>query len=194
MVAQVQILEPWNPEAEAADTPGMSVVGPLHGPKNRLTPSAALCPLAAWALQGYSGPSQVKTLASVLLIYTSERTPSRFLPWCLGSLLRIVVDLRTDHSSTLEQARPLRPGWVQPNGVVRHCDQCVQEVELNQLATWIRETARSGGLVSSPFCLVQQDAAARDWQSPAVEKRCTSPASPAVPAGSIALRGGLMMV
>ena len=37
----------------------MSMVGPLHGPKNRLTPSAAPCPAAAWALQGYSGPTQV---------------------------------------------------------------------------------------------------------------------------------------
>lgn len=37
----------------------MSMVGPLHGPKNRLTPSAAPCPAAAWALQGYSGPMQV---------------------------------------------------------------------------------------------------------------------------------------
>ena len=59
MLAQVQILEPWSPEGEAVDTLGMSVVGPLHGPKNRLTPSAAPCPLAAWALQGYSGSSQV---------------------------------------------------------------------------------------------------------------------------------------
>lgn len=45
-------------EAEA-DTPGMSVVGPLHGSRNRLTPSAAPCPSAAWALQGYAGTSQV---------------------------------------------------------------------------------------------------------------------------------------
>ena len=43
---------------------------------------------------------------------------------------------------------------------------------LTRLAEWVRETARSGGLVSAPFCFGQQDAAARDWQSPAVEKRC----------------------
>ena len=64
--------------------------------------------------------------------------------------------------------------------VVGHCGQCVQEVELNRLATWIRDTARSGGLVSSPFCFGLQDAAARDWQSPAVEKRCT-PCQPCFP-------------
>ena len=62
-MAQVQIPELWSPGAEM-DTPGMSVVGPLHGPKNRLTPSAAPCPSAAWALQGYSGPSQVAPLPS----------------------------------------------------------------------------------------------------------------------------------
>ena len=63
VVVQVQIPELWSPGAEV-DTPGMSVVGPLHGPKNRLTPSAAPCPSAAWALQGYSGPSQVPLLPS----------------------------------------------------------------------------------------------------------------------------------
>ena len=108
MVAQVQILEPWSPGAEAADTPGMSVVGPLHGPKNRLTPSAALCPLAAWALQGYSGPSQVCPPPSVPLIPYLWCKGFQVFALMLGpsnSPFRIVVNLRTDHSSQLEQAK-----------------------------------------------------------------------------------------
>ena len=46
---------------------------------------------------------------------------------------------------------------------------------MGQLASWLRETARSGGLVSAPFCFGLEDAAARDWQSAAVEKRCVFP-------------------
>ena len=52
----------------------------------------------------------------------------------------------------------------------------MQEVGLGQLASWLRETARSGGLVSAPFCFGLQDAAAKDWQSAAVEKRYAQPA------------------
>lgn len=46
---------------------------------------------------------------------------------------------------------------------------------MGQLASWLRETARSGGLISAPFCFGLEDAAARDWQSAAVEKRCVFP-------------------
>ena len=74
-MAQVQIPELWIPGAEV-DTPGMSVVGPLHGPKNRLTPSAAPCPSAAWALQGYSGPSQVALLPPSIPGLASRLLPS----------------------------------------------------------------------------------------------------------------------
>ena len=48
----------------------------------------------------------------------------------------------------------------------------MQEVGLERLAAWVRETARSGGLASAPFCFGLQDAAAKHWQTPAVEKRC----------------------
>ena len=48
----------------------------------------------------------------------------------------------------------------------------MQEVGLDQLAGWMRETARSGGMASAPFCHGLQDAAAKDWQSAAIEKRC----------------------
>ena len=47
----------------------------------------------------------------------------------------------------------------------------MQEVGLDQLAGWMRETARSGGMASAPFCHGLQDAAAKDWQSAAIEKR-----------------------
>ena len=59
---------------------------------------------------------------------------------------------------------------------VRNFGQNMQEVGLGQLASWLRETARSGGLLSAPFCFGLQDAAAKDWQSAAVEKRYVQPA------------------
>ena len=76
---------------------------------------------------------------------------------------------------------------------MRHCGQNMQEVELKRLAEWIGETARSGGLVSAPFCFGQQDAAARDWQSPAVEKRCVIPSHFAYVSRSTELGRELMM-
>ena len=88
-VAQVQIPELWSPAAE--DTPGMSVVGPLHGPKNRLTPSAAPCPSAAWALQGYSGLSQVALLPPSIPGSARRLLPSTAYRRCIAAYERTLI-------------------------------------------------------------------------------------------------------
>ncbi len=165
------------------DTPGMSVVGPLHGPKNRLTPSAAPCPLAAWALQGYSGSSQVvhpslSDQMQLIYAYMGEGLSSLYLTAtrccvnCQSQSVELTFQWAVRHRSR-------QAVFHQGHSVIKifcvWCEtlrQSMQEVGLTRLAEWVRETARSGGLVSAPFCFGQQDAAARDWQSPAVEKRC----------------------